>query len=349
MSEAPVTARVGPVLVLLCRPGFEPECAAELPAGFQAVPESGSGLLAAEGKAGLSPMECLSRCPFDRLVFARDRFAGWPFALGETRDRIAPLLALARRVGPVGSLWLQHADTGEGRALSRLCTQLQARFEGRLREAGLLMPGNPRRLHVLFRDGANGFLGFSEATDGACWSMGIPRLRLPGAPSRSAAKLEEALLALTGDPLDTVLRSGMSAVDLGAAPGGWSWVLARRGLRVLAIDHGRLSDAALSAGAVRHLAADAFTWRPSRPVDWMVCDVVDKPARVMDLVQRWFSKGWCRWSVFNLKLPMKRRHAEVERLLARLETTEAPDGPLRFAARQLYHDREEITVFVAPI
>lgn len=337
-----------PVLVLLCRPGFEAECAAELPAGLQAAAEPGGGVVCAGGPAGLSPTQWLARCPFDRLVFARDRFAGWPFALGGTRDRIAPLLALARRVGPVGALWLQHADTGEGRALSRLCTQLQARFEGTLREAGLLISGSQRRLHVLFQDGANGFLGFSEAGDGARWSMGIPRLRLPGAPSRSAAKLEEALLALVPDPGGAVLRGGMSAVDLGAAPGGWSWVLARRGLRVLAIDHGRLSEAALSAGAVRHLAADAFTWRPPRPVDWMVCDVVDKPARVTDLVQRWFSQGWCRWSVFNLKLPMKQRHAEVERLLARLATTESPQGRLRISARQLYHDREEITVFVAP-
>ena len=57
--------------------------------------------------------------------------------------------------------------------------------------------------------------------------MGIPRLRLPGAPSRSAAKLEEALLYFLGDEAERLLRGGMSAVDLGAAPGGWTWILAR--------------------------------------------------------------------------------------------------------------------------
>ena len=32
------------------------------------------------------------------------------------------------------------------------------------------------------------------------------------------------------------LKAGMRAVDLGASPGGWLWVLAQRGIRVTAID-----------------------------------------------------------------------------------------------------------------
>ena len=27
---------------------------------------------------------------------------------------------------------------------------------------------------------------------------------------------------------------------------------------------------------VQHLKADGFTWRPQRPVDWMVCDMVEQ-------------------------------------------------------------------------
>ncbi len=92
---------------------------------------------------------------------------------------------------------------------------------------------------------------------------------------------------------------------------------------------------------MRHQSADAFTWRPPKPVDWMVCDVVDKPARTAELVQCWLSRGWCRRTIFNLKLPMKQRLAETERILARLRGSAA----VRLEARQLYHDREEITVF----
>ncbi len=325
----------GPLTVVLCRPGFESECRVELGSSGGTEAGSGAGWVAAGGMERVPP--------FRSLVFARDRFVGQQFTIADPTDRVGPLLALAAECGPFEAAWLQYTDTTEGRSLTRLCQRLQARIEGGLRERGLFRADCGRRLHVLFMDGTHGFIGVSDARDGARWSMGVPRLRLPGAPSRSAAKLEEALLWFLGDDAPALLASGMSAVDLGAAPGGWTWVLARRGLRVVAVDHGRLATAAEEAGAVQHLSADAFTFRPARPVDWMVCDVVDKPARTAELVQRWFTQGWCRRSIFNLKLPMKQRHAEVERLLARLRS--GAGGALRVEARQLYHDREEITVF----
>jgi 23S rRNA (cytidine2498-2'-O)-methyltransferase len=330
------TAVPGGAHVLLCRPGFEVECHAESQSA-SAPPTPGSGWVLVEG-----PVLSVAR-PFRSLVFARDRFAGEAFAILDPTDRVGPLLSLAAAYGPVGTLWLQHADSTEGRSLAKLCQRLQGRMEGGLRSAGLISPGSRRRLHVMFLDGRSGFIGVSEADDGALWSMGVPRLRLAGAPSRSAAKLEEGLLWFLGETAGSLLASGMSAVDLGAAPGGWTWVLARRGLRVTAVDHGKLAREAEEAGAVRHLSADAFTYRPPRPVDWMVCDVVDKPARTAELVQRWLGQGWCRRTIFNLKLPMKQRLAEVERILARLRTIPG----LRLQARQLYHDREEITVFAA--
>lgn len=333
-------------LVLLCRPGFEAECAAELRArepGIACELPAGGGLVVATGS------RFLGEGAFRERVFARDAFRGRAFRYDDTRDRIAPLLAAARAFAPVGALWLQHVDTQEGRSLGRLCTRLEARFAGALREAGVLRATGGRRLHVLFLSGAHGWIGVSEAGDGACWSMGIPRLRLPGAPSRSAAKLEEAVLWFLGDDADRLLRAGMRAVDLGAAPGGWTWVLARRGLDVTAVDHGALRREALEAGRVRHLRADAFTWRPPRPVDWLVCDIVDKPARVAELVERWFLEGRCRRALVNLKLPMKQRQREVATMLGRLRGRLAGVlGGLHCEARQLYHDREEITVFLAP-
>jgi 23S rRNA (cytidine2498-2'-O)-methyltransferase len=117
---------------------------------------------------------------------------------------------------------------------------------------------------------------------------------------------------------------------------------------VTAVDRGALGLGALHAGAVRHLAADAFSFRPAHPVDWLVCDVVDKPARVAQLVERWFLNGWCRRAIFNLKLPMKQRYRDAAQMLSRIEAELGAGGvSARLRARQLYHDREEITVFLA--
>ncbi len=61
----------------------------------------------------------------------------------------------------------------------------------------------------------------------------VQRSKREGYRSRSAYKLTEI------DERDKVLRPGMTVVDLGAAPGGWSQVAARRvvpGGRVIAMD-----------------------------------------------------------------------------------------------------------------
>src|SRR5690606_29130277 len=146
--------------------------------------------------------------------------------------------------------------------------------------------------------------------------MGIPRIRVPrGAPSRSAAKLAEAFMEFVDEPAGRASRivPGMTAVDLGASPGGWSWQLAQRGFMVTAVDNGPMDAALMDSGQVKHRRDDAFRFRPADPVDWMVCDVVESPSRIATLVARWIGEGWCRECIFNLKLPMKKRYEEVQR------------------------------------
>src|SRR5690606_38155765 len=128
------------------------------------------------------------------------------------------------------------------------------------------------------------------------WPLGIPRLKLhPEAPSRSALKLEEAFLVLLGESeRERLLRPGMTAADLGAAPGGWTWVLTRHHLRVTSVDNGPLRQHVLDTGLVEHLRAGGFHWKPAQPLDWMVCDTVEQPSRVAARMAQWFAEGWCR-------------------------------------------------------
>jgi 23S rRNA (cytidine2498-2'-O)-methyltransferase len=62
----------------------------------------------------------------------------------------------------------------------------------------------------------------------------------------------------------------------------------------------------------------------------------------------WIGAGHARRAMFNLKLPMKRRHAEVERCRAIVAAALAARGVrARLHVRQLYHDREEVTAYLA--
>jgi len=336
-----------------CRPGFEPELAAELveragAAGFAgyARAERGSGwvqYLGADG-AALS-----AELPFAHLIFARQKLRLLAdLQLLDPKDRITPMLdALAGR-GRYGEMWVEHPDSDEGKPLAGLARSFGNALRPALRQRGLLTDAESARLprlHVCFLAGDRAVLATADPRDSAPWPLGVPRLRqLADAPSRSALKLEEALLVLlTIDEREDLVQPGMSAVDLGAAPGGWSWVLARRHLRVTAIDNGPLSASAMATGLIEHLRADGFHWHPPKPVDWLVCDMVESPRKVASRIAEWFAQGWCRRAIFNLKLPMKKRWDETRLCLDML--AEQAGRPLEFRARQLYHDREEITVF----
>ena len=173
--------------------------------------------------------------------------------------------------------------------------------------------------------------------------MGIPRLRFPrSAPSRSTLKLEEAFKLFVDA---SALKPGMTAVDLGAAPGGWTWQFVQRGIHVTAVDNGPMDLALMGSGLVDHQRLDAFRFRPPKRVDWLVCDMVEKPSRVAALIAQWLTRGDCRQAIFNLKLPMKKRHAAVERALTAIEAATQQAGmAVELRCKQLYHDREEVTV-----
>ena len=338
-----------------CRAGFEPELAAELTSraaeaglGGYARTERGSGYVVFAGEDGLALTRAL---PWRELVFARQKL----LLLAELRgldasDRITPILAALGGQGRFGTLLVEHPDSDAGKPLAGLARSFGNALRPALRKQGLLSPQDDPwlpRLHVVFVAGDHALLGSSHPRDSAPWPLGIPRLRMhPEAPSRSALKLEEALLVLLDDDeRKKLLRDNMQAADLGAAPGGWSWVLMRHGMKVTAVDNGPLRQNLLDSGRVDHLRADGFSWQPRQTLDWMVCDMVEQPRRVAARMAEWFREGWCRQAVFNLKLPMKKRWDETQLCLDLFR--QQAQRPLLVRARQLYHDREEITVFAA--
>lgn len=162
----------------------------------------------------------------------------------------------------------------------------------------------------------------------------------PAAPSRSYLKVEEAFKVLGCGPVE-----GERVVDLGAAPGGWSYSAARRGATVDAIDNGPLKAGAAEHPRIRHLREDGFRFGPGTDgpaYDWLFCDMVEDPFRVLRLLGEWTEKKWCRGFVVNLKFGRANPVALLEEV-RRFRAGSLKQWPL-FRVRHLFHDREEITL-----
>ncbi|MHC5349853.1 23S rRNA (cytidine(2498)-2'-O)-methyltransferase RlmM [Metapseudomonas furukawaii] len=340
-------------LLLHCRPGFEGEVCAEIAehaarldvAGYaKAKPQGASAEFVCSEPGGAERL--MRKLRFNQLIFPRQWARGDYLALPES-DRVGALLDALVDYPVCGSLWLEVFDTNEGKELSTFCRKFEKPLRAALTRAGRLKddPQLPRLL-LTFRSGREAFVGLAEAGNSALWPMGIPRLKFPReAPSRSTLKLEEAWHQfIPRNQWDARLAPGMTAVDLGASPGGWTWQLVQREIKVTAVDNGPMSENLMYSGFVEHQRADGFTFKPRRPVNWMVCDIVEKPARTAALIETWLGEGWCQEAVVNLKLPMKQRYAEVTRLLARIDAGLKGRGlKVSIACKQLYHDREEVT------
>ncbi|HSJ98514.1 MAG TPA: 23S rRNA (cytidine(2498)-2'-O)-methyltransferase RlmM [Myxococcota bacterium] len=346
-------------LLFYCRAGFEKECAQEVAAlagamgvdgFFKARPGSGFAVFQAHQDA--MGAELGERLEYARLVFPRQMVRATGLVALAEGDRVTPIAIAARTLGSAfRELWIEMPDTNEGKSLATLTRPLRAHLEKGLARAGVRIDdaGARERLHVFFVGGLACHVGVSEPGNASAWPMGIPRLRsAAAAPSRSAPKLAEALMEFVdgGARHSPRITPGMTAVDLGASPGGWSWQLARRGFMVTAVDRGPMDAKLLDSGQVKHRREDGFHYRPPEPVDWMTCDMVESPSRIAALVARWIASGWCRESIFNLKLPMKRRWEEVERCRAIID--EALGGAGYFLRmKHLYHDREEVTGYLS--
>jgi 23S rRNA (cytidine2498-2'-O)-methyltransferase len=162
------------------------------------------------------------------------------------------------------------------------------------------------------------------------------RVHVPdAAPSRAAMKLLEAF-----HWLDRAPDAGDLCADLGAAPGGWSWVLLERRARVIAVDPAFLARSLKGRRGLEHVRADAFKFQPREPVDWLLSDMAWRPLESAALLAKWARRGWARLLIANIKLPMRKKAEMLARVREILESA----GWKNLRARQLYHDREEVTV-----
>ncbi|GLS82964.1 23S rRNA (cytidine(2498)-2'-O)-methyltransferase RlmM [Paraferrimonas haliotis] len=347
-------------LLLLCRPGYEKECAAEIQ--DQASDRQIFGFVQTKAQQGYVTYQCYQaeeadrlakELPLSGLIFARQMMVTGPLLeqLPE-QDRISPIVEALSSIQKAGELRVETPDNDDAKQLSKFCRKFTVPLRQALKKSGqLLHKENPKRpvIHVLFVASGQAFVGYSYTSNNSPYPMGILRLRQPSdAPSRSSLKLEEAFqVFIPQDEHDTRLTSGLNGVDLGACPGGWTYQLVRRGMMVAAVDHGSMAQTLMETGQVKHYAEDGFRFEPPRKnIYWLVCDMVDKPARVAQLIEEWALSGWFIEAIFNLKLPMKARYKEVTQVLETMDAVFKEQGfsGYQIQCKHLYHDRDEVTV-----
>ena len=336
-------------LIALTRAGFEPEAAQELE--HRMAVRGGAGYARTQRDSGFVEWH-VQQVPNTRLhvrdlIFTRQLLpVSAAFDALDPKDRAGPILAAVKASGIVVSdVWVETADSPDGEQLRAFARSFESAMAAALKRERRMDAQATHRLHLFARSGTHIDVAIAKHADTVPWKGGIPRLRFPSeAPSRSTLKLEEAFLVLLDeDERGRWLQPGMSAVDLGACPGGWTYQFVRRSIRTIAIDNGPMAESLMATGLVEHVRADGFRYQPQKPAEWMVCDMVEQPIKVAERMATWLREGWCRRTIFNLKLPMKKRWPEVQRCFALMQ--ESVPFALDLRAKQLYHDREEITVF----
>ncbi|PZR14533.1 MAG: 23S rRNA (cytidine(2498)-2'-O)-methyltransferase RlmM [Archangium gephyra] len=314
-----------------CRAGFEAQLFEELAWGKKNPILLGTALVASEPYTGENP---LPQPPaFARMGFLISDVVRTP------ADAAAALPDEPTRV----QVWVPDTDAANARAGEA------AAWEETIRairtEESLVDPETPWKAaeagawlgQVCLIAPGVGVVGRTRAREALSLSAGgRARMKRTGeAPSRAAMKLDEAL-----DWYGVSPGKGDLCVDLGSAPGGWTRRLHERGARVWSVDPANLSPDVLKLPRVKHFKDSAFEFTPDEPVDFLFCDMAWRPLEVAQLLGKWARKGYAAQLVANIKLPMKDKLPT----LVRVRHTLVESGWKQVRMKQLYHDRDEVTV-----
>lgn len=186
-----------------------------------------------------------------------------------------------------------------------------------------------------------GFLGISPAAYNLSdWAGGKRRFaREKGQISRAEFKLLEAL-----ELFEVPLPSRGVALDLGAAPGGWTRILRQKEQYVTAVDPAELHPSLEGDPDVRHKQMTAEAYLAAEPdqfdliVNDMRMDARDSARLLVEYAPHLYRDGRV---IMTLKLPEENRKNVIDHTFNILREAYEILG-----ARQLFHNRSEITLYL---
>jgi len=269
------------------------------------------------------------------------------------RDRLVVTRGPARPAAWAANVWydvkaLPIASIGDGARQLKAIQRNWAFFptaDGLFRRAALIeekLPPVKPRAHVFPTPQPTAPLGswtlwepdliYAAARCSSAFRHGEPSFAedRDGPPNRAYLKLWEAFTVLGHHP-----GPGETCLDLGASPGGWSWVLAKLGARVIAVDKAPLDPRIAAMPGVELRQESAFGLAPESvgPVDWLFSDIICYPSRLLALVERWRDSGHARNMVCTLKFQAETDHATARAFAA------IPGSRLM----HLHHNKHELT------
>lgn len=152
-------------------------------------------------------------------------------------------------------------------------------------------------------------------------------------PNRAYLKLWEALTLLNKYP-----KKGDSVLDLGASPGGWTYVMNSLGGTVTAVDKAALDPKIAALPNVHCLKQSAFALEPSactQCYDWVLSDVACYPERAYTLILKWIASQKAKQMIFTIKLQGATDLSFIRKL------QEIPDSYIT----NLFYNKHEATFF----
>ena len=190
-------------------------------------------------------------------------------------------------------------------------------------------------------DGQLAFLGLSLASHNISdWAGGVRRFRREKEQiSRAEFKMLEGLEAFRID-----LPSGGVALDLGAAPGGWTRVLRQKGQFVTAVDPAVLHPRLAADRGVRHkkMTAEAYLKEGPDTFDILVNDM-RMDARASARLMNDFARFLYPHAEALMTLKLGKTAAALEPACAILR-----ERYTILHIRQLFHNRNEVTIHLMP-
>ncbi len=196
---------------------------------------------------------------------------------------------------------------------------------------------SPAQAVSIYRAARAMYIGVSDTSlNLSNWNGGMMHFSSEGLISRAECKLLESLSVF-----HIPAGASQTALDLGAAPGGWSNALAAKGVKVTAVDPAALDDRVSSLPLVAHAAitAQEFLQGDHNVYDLilndMKMDARDALRLLLPCKERLKPGGVI---LTTLKLPKERTAATAGACVAMIR-----EKATLLGARQLFHNRSEIT------